>query len=209
MLPDGTINPGEMTSFNHYALGAVADWLHRSVAGPAPGAPGFRRIVVRPRPGGGLTRALAVHETPYGQASVAWRRGQGRFVLEVGVPTGVRATVHVPGGDGPEEVGHGRHRWDVADLAPQRRPVRTVRDAVDDVALWDELVAVAVESGVAPEAAAVARMAAPWFDHPVAALPAALARTGLVAAAEKTQARLGEVLSRLADGNTEQSRHVR
>ncbi|MGI0501413.1 hypothetical protein ABY44_00005, partial [Burkholderia sp. ZZQ-2] len=33
MLPDGTVNPGTMTSFNHYALGAVADWLHRSVAG--------------------------------------------------------------------------------------------------------------------------------------------------------------------------------
>ena len=37
MLPDGSINPGEMTSFNHYALGAVADWLHRTVAGPRPG----------------------------------------------------------------------------------------------------------------------------------------------------------------------------
>ena len=36
MLPDGTINPGEMTSFNHYALGAVADWMHRTVGGLAP-----------------------------------------------------------------------------------------------------------------------------------------------------------------------------
>ena len=37
LLADGSINPGEMTSFNHYALGAVADWLHRTVAGPRPG----------------------------------------------------------------------------------------------------------------------------------------------------------------------------
>ncbi|MCB0241082.1 MAG: alpha-L-rhamnosidase, partial [Anaerolineae bacterium] len=36
MLPDGRVNPGKMTSFNHYALGAVADWLHRTVAGLAP-----------------------------------------------------------------------------------------------------------------------------------------------------------------------------
>ncbi len=36
MLPDGKVNPGEMTSFNHYALGAVADWLHRTAAGLAP-----------------------------------------------------------------------------------------------------------------------------------------------------------------------------
>ena len=55
MLPDGTVNPGEMTSFNHYAFGAVADWLHRAVAGLAPAAPGYRRVAVRPRPGGGLT----------------------------------------------------------------------------------------------------------------------------------------------------------
>ena len=43
MLPDGSINPGEMTSFNHYALGAVADWLHRTVAGPGPGGAGLPR----------------------------------------------------------------------------------------------------------------------------------------------------------------------
>ena len=44
MLPDGSVNPGEMTSFNHYALGAVGDWLHRTVAGLAPAEPGYRRI---------------------------------------------------------------------------------------------------------------------------------------------------------------------
>ncbi|WP_239171130.1 alpha-L-rhamnosidase C-terminal domain-containing protein [Actinoplanes campanulatus] len=73
MLPDGSINPGNMTSFNHYALGAVADWLHRTVAGLAPAAPGYRTIHVRPRPGGGLTSAGARHRTPYGLAAVEWR----------------------------------------------------------------------------------------------------------------------------------------
>ena len=46
LRPDGTINPGEMNSFNHYALGAVGDWLHRTVAGLAPAAPGYRAIRV-------------------------------------------------------------------------------------------------------------------------------------------------------------------
>ena len=54
LLPDGTVNPGEMTSFNHYAFGAVADWLHRTVAGLAPAEPGYRRIEIRPRIGAGL-----------------------------------------------------------------------------------------------------------------------------------------------------------
>ena len=47
MLPDGTINPGDMTSFNHYAFGAVADWLHRTVGGLAPAAPGYRKTADR------------------------------------------------------------------------------------------------------------------------------------------------------------------
>ena len=57
MLPDGSINPGEMTSFNHYALGAVADWMHRVIGGVAPAEPGYRTVRVAPRPGGGITWA--------------------------------------------------------------------------------------------------------------------------------------------------------
>ena len=51
MLPDGSINPGQMTSFNHYALGAVADWMHRVVGGLAPAAPGLSAGADRPAAG--------------------------------------------------------------------------------------------------------------------------------------------------------------
>ncbi|WP_329075002.1 alpha-L-rhamnosidase C-terminal domain-containing protein [Streptomyces niveus] len=66
LRPDGTLNPGGMTSFNHYALGAVADWLHRVVAGLDATAPGYHTITFRPRPGGGINWAKARHDTPYG-----------------------------------------------------------------------------------------------------------------------------------------------
>src|SRR5689334_2547698 len=72
MLPDGRVNPGEMTSFNHYALGSVADTLHRRVAGLAPAAPGYRRLRVAPQPLPGLTCAAATLDTPYGLASTQW-----------------------------------------------------------------------------------------------------------------------------------------
>ena len=72
MLPDGSINPGEMTSFNHYAFGAVADWMHRTVGGLAPLEAGYRRILVAPQPGGGLTWAQTSLETPHGRAVVRW-----------------------------------------------------------------------------------------------------------------------------------------
>ena len=119
MLPDGSINPGQMTSFNHYALGAVADWMHRTVAGLAPAAPGYREIIVRPVPDPALTHASARHRTPYGWASVAWRRQDGQFTLNVEMPPGTRATVHLPG-TGPTVVRHGRHSWTVA--TPARPP---------------------------------------------------------------------------------------
>ncbi len=79
MLPDGRLNPGDMLSFNHYALGAMADWLHRTLAGLAPAEPGYRRILVAPRPGGGLSFARASHETPYGRAEVHWSRTAGKL----------------------------------------------------------------------------------------------------------------------------------
>lgn len=43
-LPDGFINPGEMTSFNHHAFGAIADWMHPTVGGLSPLEPGYARI---------------------------------------------------------------------------------------------------------------------------------------------------------------------
>jgi alpha-L-rhamnosidase len=115
LLPDGSVNPGDMTSFNHYALGAVADWLHRTVAGLAPGAPGYRRIVVRPRPGGGLTHARAAHDSPYGRVEVAWRRSGGQLDAEVLVPPGATAVVQLPAASfTPVEVGPGRHTFSCA-----------------------------------------------------------------------------------------------
>ncbi|WP_234021547.1 family 78 glycoside hydrolase catalytic domain [Streptomyces sp. 351MFTsu5.1] len=121
MLPDGTVNPGSMTSFNHYALGAVADWMHRTVAGLAPGAPGYREIVVRPLPNRSLTHAGARHLTPYGEASVSWRRDGGRFHLEVVVPVGSQATVHLPEeGRAPLIVTHGEHSWTTEDPCARR-----------------------------------------------------------------------------------------
>jgi alpha-L-rhamnosidase len=104
-----------MTSLNHYALGAVASWLHRVVAGLAPVEPGYRTMRVAPQPGGGLTHASATHDTPYGRARAAWELApDGQFVLEVTVPAGVSSEVVLP--QHPDglvaHVGEGDHRWE-------------------------------------------------------------------------------------------------
>ncbi|OQR64449.1 alpha-L-rhamnosidase [Streptomyces maremycinicus] len=119
MLPDGGVNPGEMTSFNHYALGAVADWMHRSVAGLAPAEPGYRRLLVRPRPGGGLTWARAAHETPYGRAETGWRVEGNLLLVDLLVPPDTSALVDLPGAE-PVTAGPGRHSFHTP--LPQQLP---------------------------------------------------------------------------------------
>ncbi len=123
LLPDGRVNPSGMTSFNHYAFGAVADWLHRTVAGLAPAEPGYRRLRITPRPGGGLTHASARLRTPYGLAACSWTLNGERLTVEATVPPNTSAEVNLP--DGTEQtVGSGTHRWNVpfsdltADLPP-------------------------------------------------------------------------------------------
>lgn len=109
MLPDGTINPGEMTSFNHYAFGAVADWMHRRIGGIAPLDAGYRRIIIEPRPGGGLTWAEASLQTPHGLVEVRWERGDDRLSVEVTVPEGAQGVLRLPGRV-DEVVEAGTHR---------------------------------------------------------------------------------------------------
>ncbi|WP_433676168.1 family 78 glycoside hydrolase catalytic domain [Microbacterium gorillae] len=108
MLPDGTVNPGTMTSFNHYALGAVADWMHRTVAGLALDTPGGRTLRFAPRPGGGLTWARSTQLTAYGEAAIAWTHTDGVLAVTVTVPVGADAVLDVPG-RAPEFFGHGTH----------------------------------------------------------------------------------------------------
>lgn len=72
MLPDGSINPGDMTSFNHYALGSVANWMHSVIGGLAALEPGWKRVLIRPIPGGTITNATVSFDSPYGVIEVNW-----------------------------------------------------------------------------------------------------------------------------------------
>ncbi|KAM0275051.1 hypothetical protein ACHAQH_007612 [Verticillium albo-atrum] len=66
MLPDGSLNLREMTSFNRYAFGSVADWIHQVIGGLAPLTPGWKTFSVAPVPGGDFTKAEATFLSGYG-----------------------------------------------------------------------------------------------------------------------------------------------
>lgn len=134
MLPDGSINGGEMTSFNHYALGAVADWMHRTIGGLEPTAPGYRRMNICPRPGGGLTHAKIRHHTPYGAVESAWKIEGGRFNLNVLIPPNTTAFISLPG-DNPDpiEVGSGSWHWSIPYHDPDAQGYFTVDNLIGDI----------------------------------------------------------------------------
>ncbi|WP_019179611.1 alpha-L-rhamnosidase [Microbacterium yannicii] len=174
LLPDGTINSNGMTSFNHYALGSVIDWVHRRVAGLAPAAPGYRTILIRPIFPSALDHCAARHCTPYGDASVSWSRAAGVVTLEVEVPVGARAEIELPDEAKTRSVGHGRHRWELMDQPSEVEPIATVRDFVDDEDAWAELTRFAVDNGLAASDTHLAQLLTPFRDRPAAEIGAAV-----------------------------------
>lgn len=96
--PDGSFQDPEMNSFNHYAYGAIGEWMYRVVAGIEldESHPGYKHILIQPQPGGGLTYAKASVESMYGRVASGWKIADGEFTLTVEVPPNTTATVRLP-----------------------------------------------------------------------------------------------------------------
>ena len=132
---DGSIHSGEMAtenehqeeqsmiSFNHYAYGAVVDWMYRNVGGLAPATPGYRDTAVCPAPIMGMTHAMASIQTRFGRVASGWEiSADGLFVLDLTVPFGITAHLNLPitpdstvivdgqPAKNGDTVGHGHHK---------------------------------------------------------------------------------------------------
>ncbi len=96
--PDGSFQDVGMNSFNHYAYGAIGEWLYQYVAGINidPEHPGYKHILLAPHVGGGLTNANAEFESLYGKIKSAWKLEGNDFVYEVTIPANTTATVALP-----------------------------------------------------------------------------------------------------------------
>jgi alpha-L-rhamnosidase len=99
--PQGTFQQPIMNSFNHRVLGSVGEWLWGTMAGIDldEARPGYRHVIIRPQPGGGITWVRASHETMYGRVSSAWELKDGEFQLRIAIPPNTTATVYLPAGD--------------------------------------------------------------------------------------------------------------
>lgn len=98
--PDGSFWSADMNSFNHYAYGAIGDWMFRYLAGLSmdESTPAFRKLCIKPQlTTSGITYAEAQYESLYGSVECGWRIQDGHTVLKVTVPVNCTAEVVVPG----------------------------------------------------------------------------------------------------------------
>lgn len=125
IAPDGSFWSARMNSFNHYAYGAVGDWMVQSIAGldTAEEPAGYKRLRLRPTPGGGLRHARATLDTLYGRVECGWavEWDSIRYTVEIPPNTTAQLTLPAPAGaagDGAQamseqvlELGSGRHEF--------------------------------------------------------------------------------------------------
>lgn len=96
--PDSTFETPGMNSFNHYAYGAIGDWMYREVVGldTYEDGVGYKHIKIQPHIGGNFTNASASLKTYYGVASNGWKIDGDKIEMDVEIPANTKATVFIP-----------------------------------------------------------------------------------------------------------------
>ena len=120
--PDGSFEEPSMNSYNHYAYGAIGDWMYRVIAGidTKTDAPGYKQIVIKPTIGGKLENASADYETNYGKVSSHWKINDGAVSLDVEIPANTLATVYIPSNNGDVVMESGKPLGpDIKQLEPR------------------------------------------------------------------------------------------
>jgi len=103
LKPDGTMWSADMNSFNHYAYGAVGEWMYKNIGGLSveetaiTGGAGFKSVTFRPQPGGGITSSRIAYRSAYGTHSMDWKLEDGKLSATISVPPNTTATVILPG----------------------------------------------------------------------------------------------------------------
>lgn len=99
--PDSTFETPSMNSFNHYAYGAIGDWMYREMVGldTYEDGVGYKHIKIQPHIGGDFTFASASLETYYGKVSNSWKLENDGVSMDVEIPVNTTATVYLPAGN--------------------------------------------------------------------------------------------------------------
>ncbi len=93
---DSTFQDANMNSFNHYAYGAIGDWMYRVCAGIEVGTVGYKHILIQPQPTDSLNDAKATFNSNYGEIVSGWKKTATGFIFSIKIPANTTATIKLP-----------------------------------------------------------------------------------------------------------------
>jgi alpha-L-rhamnosidase len=97
---DGSFEESSMNSYNHYAYGAIGDWMYQNIAGIQAAEPGYKKITIKPAIGGGLQWAEGSYDCSYGTIHSKWTIDGDKLDMVVTIPQNTTADVFVPDAHG-------------------------------------------------------------------------------------------------------------
>ena len=112
ILPDGTMQHPGLNSMNHYANGAVGDWMYRKIGGINQLEAGYHRFFIKPMFVRGIEEARTELESPYGRIVSHWICRQGKIRIEVEVPVNTTAVLYLPEKEDALELGSGTYIYE-------------------------------------------------------------------------------------------------
>lgn len=112
IMPDGSFNPANMNSLNHYAYGSIAYWLYTRLCGLRLIEPGYRKFAVSPRFMKGITHAEMSYDSVYGKIGIAWRCENGKITVDLTVPANTAALLTLPEKESTLELGSGTWHYE-------------------------------------------------------------------------------------------------
>ncbi len=113
--PDSTFQDPGMNSFNHYAYGAIGDWMYRVCAGIESGSPGYKHIIIQPAPTSRLDYAKATFESSYGTIISGWKRENDLIKIDIKIPANTKATIYLPA-------------FDISKVTENGKPLESVKE---------------------------------------------------------------------------------
>lgn len=112
ILPDGSFNPANMNSLNHYSYGSIGNWLYTRLCGLEAVEPGYRVFAVKPQFIKGITWADLEYESVYGKIALAWRCEKGKITVDLTVPANTTALLTLPEKTDTLTLGSGSYHYE-------------------------------------------------------------------------------------------------
>ncbi|MFD1630150.1 glycoside hydrolase family 78 protein [Pseudopedobacter beijingensis] len=141
--PDGTFPNRKpfpaMNSFNHYAHGAIGDWMYRKMVGidtdESEAGVGYKHITIKPHPGGSFTHAQASLKTYYGRVSSSWNIDGNKLIVNVEIPVNTTATIYLPTEDAQK-------------ITESNEPIKSIKEISIQSTTEDKKIPLKVGSGI-------------------------------------------------------------